>query len=383
MQTLSLDYWPPLYAFLLSVGLIALLIKPARALGWVDLPSARKHHRQPVPLVGGAAMCIAYCLSMLSLPEKPDSYQILLTSMVMLTLVGIYDDLRPTRPTIRFLFQIGAALLMIIEGGISLASLGHIFGLDELMLGIFAIPCTVFCVVGVINAFNMIDGLDGLAGGLGLIAAGWLVALSLTDSDAYPGAVSGLLLLIMVIAGFLVYNLRHPWRARASVFMGDAGSTMLGFAFCWFMVHLSQDPRAVMTPITAVWILAVPLMDTVTLMVSRMRAGQSPFCPDRRHLHHLLLSYGFSDGQVTAILLGTAFTSGAVGAGAYWLGIPEHQQFYAFMTLFLLYYGITTRIWRKRANAAAAVDPDRRQPPISKSDGSANLLQAVPQQNEP
>jgi len=74
-------------------------------------------------------MCIAYCLSMLSLPEKPDSYQILLTSMVMLTLVGIYDDLRPTRPMIRFLFQIGAALLMIIEGGISLASLGHIFGI--------------------------------------------------------------------------------------------------------------------------------------------------------------------------------------------------------------------------------------------------------------
>lgn len=383
MQTLSLDYWPPLYAFLLSVGLTTLLIKPARALGWVDHPSIRKHHRQPVPLVGGAAMCIAYCLSMLSLPEKPDNYQILLASMVMLTLVGIYDDLRPTRPTIRFLFQIGAALLMVTEGGVSLASLGNLFGYNEISLDILAIPCTVFCVVGVINAFNMIDGLDGLAGGLGLIAAGWLVALSLTDPDAYPGAVSGLLLLIMVIAGFLVYNLRHPWRARASVFMGDAGSTMLGFAFCWFTVHLSQDPRAVMTPITAVWILAVPLMDTVTLMTSRMRAGQSPFSPDRRHLHHLLLSYGFSDGQVTAILLGIAFMSGAVGAGAYWLGIPEHQQFYAFMVLFLLYYGITTRIWAKRSNAKPTGNPDRTQPPISKSEDSASLFEAMPQQNKP
>lgn len=347
MESILFNYSSLLCAFLLSIGFIAVSLKPAHRLGWVDAPSHRKHHRRPVPLTGGIAMCAAFCLSLLLLPEKPHGYATLLTGMILLALVGFYDDLRSTRPAIRFLFQTSAVLLMIFEGGFVLQDLGNLFGLGAVALGGAATLFTVFSVVGVINAFNMMDGLDGLAGGLALIALAWMIMLNSTapapDSNA-------LLTLIVVITGFLCFNLRHPWRARACVFMGDAGSTMIGFALGWFMVRLAQDHdhrAAVMMPITAVWILALPLLDTVTVMTRRIRAGQSPFAADRQHLHHLLLRWGLSDGQVTLILLLVAVLTGAVGATAYWLDVPEYLQFYAFIAMFLLYYVITGRLWRR------------------------------------
>ncbi len=347
MDELLAKYGLSLTAFLLSAGLIGLLIKPARQLGWVDQPGVRKRHREPTPLVGGVAMCAAFCLTALLLPEKPQGYPLLLAGMMLLTLIGVYDDLRSIKPSIRFLFQGGAILLMILEGKVVLNNLGDLFGLGGIALGGWAIGFTVFSAIGVINAFNMSDGIDGLAGGLALIAVGWLVILALA-TPTHSDDTGFLLVLAAVIAGFLIYNLRHPWRTRAGVFMGDAGSTMLGFALSWFMVHLSQSDPAVMTPMTAVWILALPLLDAVAVMIRRIRAGRSPFTADRQHLHHLLLSYGLSDGRCTAILLVAASVSGAVGVAAYKNQLSDYMQFYAFILIFLLYYMMTTWLWMRQ-----------------------------------
>ena len=348
MESIVLDIGPLLLAFGLCIGLIALLIHPAQTWGWVDHPTARKHHPTPVPLVGGIAMCVAYSLSLLMLPVRPDDHQALLIAMTLLTLIGLYDDLRATRPALRFLFQGGAVLMMALNSGITLDNLGNLFGLGDVLLpkGI-ALLFTLFCVVGVINAFNMSDGLDGLAGGLALIAAGGLIVLLNMASLSHSGDHHALLALVVVIVGFLCFNLRHPWRARASVFMGDAGSTMLGFVLAWFLVDLSQGQKAVMTPITAVWLLALPLMDTVAVMIRRIRLDQNPFAADRRHLHHLLLNCGLPDGRATALLLIVALMIGAMGVGAHWLGVPEYLQFYAFLVLFGLYYGLTGRLWER------------------------------------
>ena len=335
-------------AFGFCVGVIALLIRPARSWGWVDHPSSRKHHRTPVPLVGGVAMCVAYSLSLLILPVRPDEHRTLLVAMMLLTLIGWYDDLRATRPTIRFIFQGGAVLMMAFSSGIVLNDLGNLFGLGDVILpGGVGLLFTLFCVVGVINAFNMSDGLDGLAGGLALIAAVGLIVLLQMASLSRSGNYNALLVLIMVIAGFLCFNLRHPWRMRASVFMGDAGSTMLGFVLAWFLVDLSQDQRAVMTPMTAVWLLALPLMDTVAVMIRRIRIGQNPFAADRRHVHHLLLNYGLSDGRATALLLTVAALIAGIGIGAHRLGVPEYLQFYVFLALFGLYYKLTGYFWER------------------------------------
>lgn len=379
---------PLLLAFGLSTGFIALLIRPAQVWGWVDRPTTRKHHQAPVPLVGGVAMCAAYGLSLGMLPTQPKAYPILLTGLVLLTAVGLYDDLRAVRPAIRFLFQIGAVLLMALGGKIVLGNLGNLFGLGTVTLaGTVAFLFTLFSVVGVINAFNMSDGLDGLAGGLALIATGWLIVLiQMTPGSSTAGDRGALLCLFAVTAGFLCFNLRHPWRQRASVFMGDAGSTMLGFALAWFLVHLSQGPEAVMTPMTAVWILALPLMDTVAVAIRRIRAGHSPFAPDRQHLHHLALSRGLTDGQATALLLVAALMTGAVGVVAYRFSVPEYLQFYAFLLLFGLYYWVTTCVWEERWIAVVPLNPGtverQESPPQTASSTSSPLQhQALPSKN--
>lgn len=324
------------------------------------MPSTRKHHRHPVPLVGGVAMCIAFCIGILLLPEKPEAWLVLLSCMILLTLVGLYDDLYSSPPTARFMLQAVAVLLMAVVGGEILNDLGDLLGIGTVKLGWAALPFTLFGVIGVINAFNMIDGLDGLAGGSALVATVWLIVLCWISPISRGCDIEALLVLSAAIAGFLVYNLRHPWRARASVFMGDAGSTMLGFVLSWYLIHLSQGEQSVMEPITAVWILALPLMDTISVMVRRLQTGQSPFAADRQHLHHLLLGFGFQDGQAVAVVLIASFVFGGFGVAAHWLGISHHSQFYAFVVLFLLYFQITKRIAAINMRDRSTVGQDRR-----------------------
>jgi UDP-GlcNAc:undecaprenyl-phosphate/decaprenyl-phosphate GlcNAc-1-phosphate transferase len=229
------------------------------------------------------------------------------------------------------------------------------------VLGRWALLFTLFGVIGVINAFNMIDGLDGLAGGTALIATGWLVVVCLSAPTNHPDDLGALLVLAAVLAGFLVFNLRGPWRSRASVFMGDAGSTMLGFVLSWFLIHLSKGDQAVMAPITAVWILALPLLDTLTVMTRRIIAGQNPFAADRQHVHHLLLGRGLTDAQVTATLLVLTFVTGGLGVLAHWLAVPHCLQFYAFGAAFLLHFRLTTAVLRRQL-AAPRAERERRRP---------------------
>ena len=300
-------------------------------------------------------MCAAFCVSTSLLAEWPHAFSVLLICMIQLTLVGLYDDLFSLHPTPRFLFQISTILLMMLAGSVTLTSLGDLFGWGSVLLGNFAIPLTIFAVVGIINAFNMIDGLDGLAGGLALLATLCLIILNLLAPVTESGNLGALSVLALVIAGFLCFNLRHPWRTRASVFMGDAGSTMLGFVLGWFLVHLSQGREAVMAPVTAIWIVALPLMDTVAVMARRIHAGRSPFAADRQHFHHLLLGLGLTDGRVCAILLAAATLAATGGVLAWRLKVPEHWQFYTFLAMFALYYRLTTRLWTKQQKAADSI----------------------------
>ena len=280
----------------------------------------------------------------------------MLGSMTLLVLVGLYDDLHHVHPRLRFVFQAAAVLLMGLAEHTQLVNLGNLFGFGDIQPGWMAGLLSLIGVVGVINAFNMIDG---LAGGLALIAAGWMLALCLSAPTLHSGRVGTLLILITVIGGFLIHNLRHPWRERADSFMGDAGNTFLGFGIAWFAVRMSQDPTKAMDPVTALWIMAIPLIDTVTVMVRRIRAGESPFAADRQHLHHILLGLGLSDGKAVAMLLMVAVILGGFGVFAQWLGIAEWLRFFKFIGLFVGYYLVTTRI-QKRRNMSISQTRDRR-----------------------
>ncbi|MDE3208161.1 MAG: undecaprenyl/decaprenyl-phosphate alpha-N-acetylglucosaminyl 1-phosphate transferase, partial [Pseudomonadota bacterium] len=184
------------------------------------------------------------------------------------------------------------------------------------------------------------DGMDGLVGSLSLLY--FLVYLLIALHTDYVHYVRFALIMVFCLAGFLLFNLRSPFRKKAVVFMGDAGSMMLGLSLAWFSIKLSQ-PSAThplsqdMPAMTAVWILGLPLMDTVFLMFKRIRMGQSPFRADQDHLHHLLLKAGLSTQRVVVVMVFLSAILVSVGLLGWKLAMPQYWMCLFFLILFILY----------------------------------------------
>lgn len=335
-----------LTAFSLAVGLIFALRRPAAAVGLVDRPGGRKRHARPIPLIGGLAMFGAFSVVVLLLwPFPVVPYGSLLLGMALMVGVGCLDDRYEITRSGRFFVQILAALIMTSWGEVQILSLGNLAGTGDLMLGHWAIPFTVICTVGLINAVNMADGFDGLAGGIvmtGLLWLGVLAALASVNSATLPMLIT----LAFAIAGFLIFNMRNPWRRKASVFMGDAGSLMLGFALAWFAVYISQAPAADIPPMTIAWILALPIFDTVTVIIRRLLRGASPFEPARDHIHHVLLRAKVNGCSTTYVLVTVAAIYGGVGVGGWLYGVPEWLMFSSFLTMGAIHLWFSHGGWR-------------------------------------
>ncbi|OQW92952.1 MAG: hypothetical protein BWK79_13680 [Beggiatoa sp. IS2] len=334
--------------FIIAFSVTALLLFSMKTVatytGLVDHPNGRKCHQGDIPLIGGIAMFCGFFLAVSSLGQTGFGLRILFIGSLFLTTVGILDDLKGLSSGMRFGAQILTALVMSIQG-ILLQDFGMIgFGNMPVILGIFAIPLTIFATVGVINALNMSDGMDGLAGGLALITlisltlAAWIAGLELP--------VKILLLFITSILAFLSFNMRLFGRQHALVFMGNSGSLFLGFAIAWFLISLSQGEQRAITPVTALWIFALPLFDTVSIMLRRILRGCSPFAADREHLHHTLLSAGFSVSQTLAIILGIAASLAAIGLIGLYARVFEVVMFWTFLGLFALYFFCMIRAWK-------------------------------------
>lgn len=334
----------PILAFMLTVFLVHFLRKPARHTGLVDTPGGRKKHHSEIPLIGGIAMFTAFLLASLGMGNTHFSHFSFIAGMGLLVAVGILDDLHDITPRTKFIAQVIAAVFMTSWGDVYVSELGDLLGFGTVHLYNWAIPFTIVCVLGVVNAINMIDGMDGLAGGAAFVALAWFAIAAAVSSLGVQLAL--LTLALSVLAGFLLFNMRHPWRSKASVFMGDAGSLMIGFILVWFAVDLTQGDGRVLPPVTAVWILALPLLDMGSVMMKRIVKGQSPFAADRKHVHHILLLAGYSESQVVLILLMFSAVTGGAGMLAWGLGVPDYLMFYAFMVLFLAYYVATSRAWK-------------------------------------
>ena len=331
-------------AFFSTIVFILLFQKHAVRLRLVDVPGGRKNHEGVVPVIGGVAIFFAFIFSSLACGQPLDSFHSFFVSLILLVVVGTLDDLHDLSARTRFLTQIVAALLMTSWGGVFIDDLGNLFGNGTVLLNNWAIPFTVFCVLGVINALNMIDGVDGLAGGLAFIALllfGFVASLAGLTTQA-----SLIFLLASAVLGFLVFNIRSPWRSTAAVFLGDAGSMMLGFALVGFAVDLTDSNTRALTPVTAVWILAIPLMDTVHAMLRRMSKGLSPFSADREHLHHIFIRAGYSVSRTVVILLLVSLLLGLIGLAGWYYGVPEYLMLYAFLSLFALYSLAMSHAWK-------------------------------------
>jgi UDP-GlcNAc:undecaprenyl-phosphate GlcNAc-1-phosphate transferase len=327
-----------LTAIILTALLLLKLPHVAEKIGLVDHPDDRKHHDGQIPLIGGIAMFIGFGFTLLTLDIPLNPYRGLFAGAMLLIVVGVLDDLHELSSTVRFLAQIIAAIAMAEWGGVRLLDLGQI-GPDGGVLNLnwWSSLLTIFATVGAINSLNMIDGLDGLAGSITLVAVIALAAAALMAGDIQTLQV--LLILLAVVMVFLFFN--RPaveGSKRHRIFMGDAGSMFLGFVLCWFFIRLSQGEARVIDPVTSLWIFAIPLIDTVSQMFRRLLKGESPFKPDRLHVHHLLLEKGYTAKQTVLILFSIASLLAALGLVAQYFDWSQMMMFYAFLGCFAAYF---------------------------------------------
>ena len=342
---------------LVITSLALWLLQPvARRLNLLDHPAGRKDHAVPTPVTGGLAILIGCVVAFFAVQTSSNSLLAFCGAALLLVIVGIYDDLYDIRWYWRILAQALAALIIIHWGGVRVEQLGPLFGLGETSLGMLSIPFTVFATVGLINAMNMIDGADGLAGSLGLAAL-----LMLAAASVYAGndlLATRLSVLCGALAGFLAWNIRLPWRSRAKVFLGNAGSALLGLVIAWVAFRLTQNPGHPVNPVLALWLLPIPVMDCLVLIVRRLQEGRSPFSAGRDHIHHFMQDAGF--GPTNAALWLTAFSllCGLLAGQAMRLDVPHPVLLAAFLLLCIGWYLLT----RKRERAIAFFRRLRRAP---------------------
>jgi UDP-GlcNAc:undecaprenyl-phosphate GlcNAc-1-phosphate transferase len=314
-------------AMVLALGVSAVLLKslrrPAKLLGLVDTPGGRKAHDRPTPTIGGVAILIAFSFALVALLPKAAStlHPAFWTGLSLLAVAGLVDDARGLKSWPKLAIQVLAAGLAVFWGGVQLQDLGSWPSGASIALGAIALPLTWLAIVGFVNAANMLDGVDGLAGGVLVVMLLWL---------AYAGSLAGAVLATQValvlaaaLVGFLIHNMRSPFRRRASVFLGDAGSLSLGFAVAWLVIVISQAPDRAVSPVGLAWVVVLPVMDTVSLMARRLIRGQNPFHADRNHLHHILGRAGFSPGQSAALLGLLTIGLGAIGVLGSLIGVPD------------------------------------------------------------
>ena len=299
-------------AFGMTLFLLLMLRPVATRIGLVDHPGERKLHGGAVPLIGGIAMFIAFCLSVLTLDIPITGLRAFFAGSLILVVIGILDDMHELTARTRFTVQIIATAIMAVWGGVVLNDFGHLLS-SEFVFELYwlAVPVTVFAAIGVIIALNMLDGVDGLAGFVALVAVIGMAIISFAAGDMNTLMILGLV--FSVITAFLIVNLRNDQKQCSMVFMGDSGSMFLGFALSWFLITLSQGDDRAMSPATALWLFAIQLFETLTMIIRRTRNGSSPFSADTEHIHNMLEHAGYSKRMTVLIIVFSSLIFASLG----------------------------------------------------------------------
>lgn len=351
-MTLS-PFFYSLAAFLLTAVLIPPALKMAARAGFLDRPDGRKQHEGAVPPIGGLVVFPVFMLVAGFWLQDWRANGWFFGALTLTLITGALDDKYTVPPRIRFLLQFAAAC-MIATGGAKVAAMGDLFGFGVVWLGFLSIPFSIVATVLLINAVNLMDGLDGLAGGMGVIVLGCM-ALCASFNGSHPETAE-LLILCGALCGFLLFNMRSPWRGKACVFLGDAGSLALGLAISWYAIRLAGQPEPVVAPASVAWMLGLPIMDTCGQFARRVAEGRSPFSADHNHFHHLFVQAGMPVGKATAYILGIILLYSAIGIVGIQAGLPSWLLMYIWAVLLLIHIKMAMRPDRFRG-AIARVFP--------------------------
>ena len=342
-------------AFLCAVGAIALLYPLSVRVGLVDIPRGRKQHQGAVPLIGGIATYSGMALALMLFADTELQPLYFLSCTGVIVILGAFDDYLDLSVKLRLAVQTLVGLGMTYALDLHIASLGNLFGFGTVELGVLGLPVTLIAVIAAINAFNMTDGIDGLAGMLSLVSVTSIaIFMSLWGQQHYAALA---LLLAAAMLPYLACNLNMVNGYR--IFMGDASSMLIGLSVLWLLILGTQSESASFRPVTALWIIAIPLMDMIAIMVRRIRKGQSPFMADREHLHHISLRLGLSSRESLALITALACIFACIGIIGEYLLIPDVIMLLLFLLVFGGYMYLLQHVWRIVSHLRHKLKPQR------------------------
>ena len=348
-----------LLALIVSFLATPLVRRLAFKIGAVDVPrDNRRMHDHPIPRLGGLAIFLGFLVSVLAYAEIDMELQGILIGATVIAVLGIADDIRSLPAKFKFVVQILAALCAVLHGvAIEVINNPNIFSDSEYwVLGGWSIPVSVIWIVAITNAVNLIDGLDGLADGISTIGALTMLILALILGEHEIALVCGAL--VGACVGFLPYNL-NP----ARIFMGDTGSTFLGFILACVSIQGLFKYYAVISFLVPFIILGLPIFDTASAIIRRLLKGQSPMVADRSHIHHKLIDMGLNQKQAVSTLY---IVSGVLGLSAVLLATSGGAKTALFILALVICAVVAVRaIWPHHPDHHPEAAPEEKaeQPP--------------------
>lgn len=340
-----------------AIVLHYILVRNAHRFGLIDTPNERSMHKIKTPRGAGIAIFLSVILVQAIFNwEHLISHYLIYSAISMMFLIGLIDDLFDVSPRIKFLFLFFASFLIYLYG-VQIDNLGHYFGYSIDLPWIFIFPFTFFAIAGLTNAYNLVDGLDGLAGSIGLIILITFFCIGIANNDTLIITLSSSF--IAALISFLLFN----WKP-AQIFMGDSGSLTIGFVISVLSILSLQYA----TPTSILFIVAVPLLDTFIVMTRRIQRGESPFKADKNHLHHFLFAVK-GDVRFVTILLASLQAAFSI-IGFQLLTKDDSLSLVLFGLLFFIFLNLFDQRLKRRRKTKKRKHQEHKQTIHDKSDKS-------------
>lgn len=346
-----------IYSSLVTLFSLIIMKKVSVNIGLLDKPNERKLHDGMVPLIGGICVFFGAFASLLIVGPVTSELISLFIVAMGIVLLGALDDKYDLSVTVRLFFQSIFTVSLIFYQDHYISHLGDILGLGNISMGIFGILFTIIAVVAAINAFNMLDGIDGLVGASSIVSLSGIAILAYINSHSTIFTIC--LAMIVALSVYLFFNINPFKLLKNKVFMGDAGSMLVGFLITWLIVlslKSGDNGESLFRPVTALYLLALPLMDMIAIMYRRVKKKESPFKADRDHIHHIFMRLGFSDRQALLVLVtfGTLFM--LLGLSFEYFLAPEWFSLLIFCGFFLFYCHFIQHAWVYTKNLKLLLD---------------------------